>query len=101
VCAHVDTFYQSTVSSPTIYWLIQEKTLRVADGFGAVEIVECPSDKGDTCHYDIRGVSEKKSENFAKAYCKSPAIRVCINGEASIISEQEYPRLADLYGSSK
>lgn len=52
-----------------------------------------PSDSGDLCHYDIRGLSNGKSGNFAKSYFKPPNLYMCCNGNELQITSEQYEDL--------
>jgi hypothetical protein len=57
------------------------------------------SDKGDFCHYDIKGFKDKRdsvADSFEKDFCKPPNIFICENGQPRNITDDEHLNLCAL-----
>ena len=59
LCEHIAHYYPGIIGEPIFYWEVP------ADQIPAeTHIVATPSDTGDTCHRELRGLTAKQSKKF-------------------------------------
>src|SRR6266568_8714955 len=73
VCHHIATFYREIAGYPAIFWLFDTEILP-----SSTQLDNVPSDSGDDCHYNIRGVSDDTLRDIFVAVPIS-AFSVCLN----------------------
>jgi hypothetical protein len=61
VCRHVEAFYPKH-KSPTIFWELPDEVIP-----NQCECIQVPSDSGDDCHYDIKGLTDPQTRQISKA----------------------------------
>lgn len=78
-CNHIDKYYSpEPAKTPFIFWVIDDSDLF---SFSKdINLEKQTSKKGDICHYNILGLSNKKATDFFDKYGKptsNPEIYLC------------------------
>lgn len=103
VCVHIERFYPSSVNNnkPFAYWKIDTDILLQRFDHDRVYMENTPSDTGDPCHYNIRGLSDNKASSFKKSYCIPPSLFLCVGDDTVQLTNEQYeslPVLLQQYG---
>ena len=89
ICNHISLYYQSTVKQPPLFCIIDSVYLLTQIGFEEAKIEPTDGGNGDLCHYDVFDSKRKGQESFAKDFFKPNNIYKCINGNSSLVSNDE------------
>lgn len=75
ICEHIRKYYGGTASEPPIFWCFTTEILPTG-----YRLEQEDSLSGDTCHYNIKGLSDKQAKKlFMKFAEKLEAFRICHN----------------------
>ena len=77
LCIHVEQFYSKITGTPIVVWYLDKSIIDEE-----ITLEEEPSDTGDICHRNIKGLSKGAARRFAKNHCKPENLSVCIEQEA-------------------
>ena len=61
ICKHIEKYYAEISGTPSIFWLFDTCILPVNHS-----IDQSPSNTGDDCHHDIKGLTDKESARIFK-----------------------------------
>ena len=76
LCQHIAQYYPPPiVGEPITYWEIPTDQLP-----GQTTIIATPSDTGDVCHRELKGLSNNQRIRFFKQQYRSEDVRVCQDG---------------------
>jgi len=93
LCTHLNNYYYHIVSNPIFFCKFNFYDLKSEyQSSNPDEIIfeQDNSDKGDTCHFDIKGFKDSLTENFCKKNFVSPNLFVCCNGVIRAIGETDF-----------
>ena len=74
VCDHIRKYYPHISGEPPIFWEFPDNILPPS-----VRFIPIPSDRGDLCHRDVSGLSEKEARKIFKGVSLEE-FSVCTNG---------------------
>ncbi|WP_165456557.1 hypothetical protein [Pedobacter kyonggii] len=83
ICEHINEFYLSTVNTPIIYCIFDTEDIIKFLKEEKIDLPEkdifefSPSDKGDECHVDIKGIDNKLSKKLSKTLIKKENLHLC------------------------
>ncbi|HEV7398020.1 MAG TPA: hypothetical protein VGN86_16025 [Pyrinomonadaceae bacterium] len=84
ICSHVERYYPA-YRTPTIFWTIREA--RLPDEF---EAAEEPSNTGDACHRNLKGISANEADKIRKAITVDEC-SICDDGAVRDLNEDDLP----------
>lgn len=79
ICGHLRQFYPHVAGEPPIFWIFPAEFLP-----NSVHFEQTLSDRGDPCHRNIQGISEKQARKLFKDFAKSHKLTrflICQNGD--------------------
>ena len=88
-CAHIATYYGSTVGLPPIFCVIDVDDMLNQPGFENAKVEYTEVSNGDACHMDVTGTTKKGRENFAKRTFIPNSVFKCIDGLSSLATKEE------------
>lgn len=59
ICDHVTTYYKTVTGTPAIFWIFSKQILS-----SNCTLVQQNTNTGDTCHYNIMGLSDREAKNI-------------------------------------
>jgi hypothetical protein len=99
-CTHIITYYPSTVKrTPFVYWIFNTTLLEKDFEKDDVYLVNTPSESGDDCHMDIKGISKKRARRFAKKHCRPPGLYLCLDHGVIHLTKVQYEQLKETIAS--
>jgi hypothetical protein len=100
VCSHIDIYYRSAVKRPPfLYWVFNTTLLEEHFGKDDFHLVNTPTESGDDCHIDIKGISNNRAKKFAKKYCGPPGLYLCLDHGSVKLTKDQYEHLKETIAS--